>query len=181
VGKVGVARYVPLPGNSSAGDISGVEIGCLLDAGLQVLLVQHVRRPPWIPMQQSGTVDAGAACRAAELSGYPAGCHLFLDFEGAAGSPGAAFAYCCEWGKETRSQGYLAGLYVGYSALMSPQELYDLPDFTSYWSDAGPRQVAVRGFAIRQHQPEVTIAGVNFDPDTVEPDAKGELPIVCGP
>lgn len=178
-GFLGVARYVPLPGNSSMSDITGIEMGCLLDAGLQVLLVQHVRRPPWLPKQHDGTVDAGAAVTKAGMVAYPEGCHLYLDLEGCAGSPDDAAVFCNHWAAEVKRAGYLAGLYVGYSALLSPQELYDLPDFNTYWRDAGPRDVAVRGFAIKQG-PEITIAGVAFDVDIVTPDGRGELPIVCG-
>jgi hypothetical protein len=48
--------------------------------------------------------------------------------------------------------------------------------FHSYWSDAGPRSVATRGFAMKQLSPEVTIDGVGFDPDTLRADALGDTP-----
>lgn len=178
-GYLGVARYVPLPGNSSVGDVSGVEVGCILDAGLQLLLVQHCRKPPVLLKLYDGTIDAGAAAAHAALVGYPAGAHLFLDLEGAAGTSDEVWTYCVAWGESVRSSGFLAGLYVGYSAILSPEQLYDLPPFNSYWSDMGPRVVASRGFAVKQ-QNAVTVAGVGFDGDTVTADAKGEVPIVCG-
>lgn len=175
-GYLGVMRYVPLPANDSVADISGTEVGCILDAGLQLLLVQHVRRPPWLPSGHSGDLDGSCAATHAQMVAYPAGCHLYLDLEGAAGSPPDVASFCNDWATAVRRAGYRAGLYVGYSAILSPTELYALPEFNTYWSDAGPRQVAGRGFAIKQGA-SVTIAGVEFDRDNVTPDGRGELPI----
>ncbi len=176
---LGVFRYVPLPGNPSAGDLSGVEVGCILDAGLELGVVQHVRRPPVLPSAHDGARDAECACEAATACGLPVGLHVFLDLEGYSGSPVEVVRYVDAWGAATKAAGFLAGLYVGYSAILNATELYELPDFDCYWSDAGPRTVAKRGFAIKQKQPEITIAGVSFDPDTVEPDVLGGLPVIC--
>jgi len=177
-GKVGVMRYVPLPGNASAGDISGGEMADILVADLELLLVQHVRRPPWLPQAYSGLLDGQAAADSARAVGYPPGAHVFLDLEGAAGQPSDAEKWTNDWAAAVKCEGYLAGLYVGYSALLSPLELYALPDFDCYWSDAGPRQVATRGFAIKQGA-EVTIGGVTFDLDEVRQDLLGGLPVAA--
>lgn len=174
---VGVFRYLPLPGNLD--DLTGVEAGCILDAGLELGVVQHVRRPPVSPSLHDGTRDAQYACDQADACGLPKGIHVFLDLEGYSGTPVEVARYVDAWGAATKAAGYLAGLYVGYSAILSATELFGLPDFDCYWSDAGPRSVAKRGFAIKQRQPEVTIAGVNFDPDDVTADALGGLPTVC--
>ena len=183
-GKVGVFRYVPLPGNSTKSDITGTELGCLLDAGLEVGLVQHVRgnpptQPLWQPGAHSGVLDAQAAIASAQAAGYPPGCHLFQDLEACDGSSMQVLTYCLDWGRTVIESGYLCGLYVGYAAVLTPESLYALPSVTCYWSDAGPRSVATRGFAIKQGAPEVTIAGVEFDPDVVKLDALGGLPVVC--
>lgn len=182
-GKVGIGRYVPLPNNPSAGDITGTEVGCILDAGLDLLLVQHVRRPPWYADMHSGRDDGLQAAKSATEAGYPNDCHLWLDLEGLGqGMGGSALAvgmFANDWARAVIGEGFRAGLYVGYAVPLSPVELYQLPGFTSYWSDAGHRLVAVRGVAIQQGAPEVTIAGVRFDPDVMAPDGKGDLPMVC--
>lgn len=185
-GYVGVMRYVSLPDpndptklESKAFDVTGVEVGCILDAGLQLILVQHVRNPQWMPKAHDGRLDASAAAMHADSVGYPAGAHLFADWEGAAGTPDESTRYLEDWGRTARAGGFLGGLYVGYSTILSPDELYSLPDFTSYWSDRGPRIVSVRGFSIKQGG-AVTVAGVEFDVDTVTADRKGDLPMVCG-
>lgn len=183
-GKVGVFRYVPLPGNSAKADISGVELGCLLDAGLEVGLVQHVRgeppkRPLWQPGAHDGVLDAQAAIACAQAAGYPPGCHIFQDLEACDGSSMQVLTYCIDWGRTMLAGGYLCGLYVGYAAVLTPDALYALPSPTSYWSDAGRRQVSTRGCAVQQAG-SVDLAGVGFDVDLIAPDALGGLPFVCG-
>ena len=182
-GKVGIFRYVPLPGNSAKADISGVELGCLFDAGLEVGLVQHVRgnppaQPLWQPGAHDGALDAQAAAACAQAAGYPAGCHIFQDLEACDGSALNVLTYCIDWGRSMLASGYLAGLYVGYACGLTPDGLYALPSHTSYWSDAGHRHVSTRGCAVQQGA-AVTIAGVQFDLDVVAPDALNGLPIVC--
>jgi glycoside hydrolase-like protein len=176
-GYAGVARYVPLPGDGAANDIRADELGAVMEAGLGLLLVQHVRFPHWDPAMHSGGTDARVAVQFAMEVGYLAGAHIFLDLEGIVPGTGTATkAFAEAWAATVVGAGYRAGCYVGFDVPLTPQELFDLHDINSYWSDAGPRNVAVRGFAIKQH-PQIQIAGVNFDPDTVQPDLKGETPV----
>ena len=56
--------------------------------------------------------------------------------------------------------------------------LYDLPTVTSYWSDAGHREVATRGVATSQGK-LITLGGVDFDTDLMAPDLLGDLPMVA--
>jgi hypothetical protein len=74
--------------------------------------------------------------------------------------------------------GYRAGLYHGYSVPLGALDIFDLPGFDCYWSDAGNRPVTTRGNAITQG-PEVTIAGVKFDLDVVASDLQGGLPFMA--
>lgn len=177
-GKRGVGRYVPLPGNNSAGDISAAEAQRITGAGLQLLLVQHVRRPGWSPLHCDGRADAVAACAAALAAGYPSGAHLFLDLEGIVGTDAPSCAvFAQDWAVEVRRY-FAAGLYVGYDVPLSAAQLYALPSFTSYWSDPGPRNVATRGFALKQGA-GVVISGVGFDLDEVRADELGDVPMVA--
>lgn len=178
VGKKGVVRYVPLPGNDSAGDISRTELENLCSAGLEVLLVQHVRFPGWNPALHSGDADAAAVLKKAAEVGYPHGCHVYLDLEGINGSAAGTIAYAIDWEHTLIAGLQRAGLYVGYGVPLYAVDLYDLPGFNTYWSDSADREVATRGTAIVQG-PSVTIAGVAFDLDAVRRDKLGELPLVC--
>jgi hypothetical protein len=174
-GYAGVARYVPLPNNNPKSDIDAQELGAIMEVGLGLLLVQHVRAPTWDPDQHSGETDARTAVQFARAAGYLDGAHLFVDLEGIHGSGAATKAFAEAWARVVVGEGFLAGAYVGYGVPLNPQELYDLHAITSYWSDLGPRVVAQRSFAIKQ-QAEIVIAGTRFDPDTIQADDLGETP-----
>jgi hypothetical protein len=180
---LGVIRTLPLPGNSTASDLTAPELDRILAAGLQCAAYQHVRGEPptmlWQPRSHDGAADAECAAHAAHAAGLPPGCHLWQDLEAVDGTASDTLAYSRAWGVAAIGAGYLAGLYVGYAVPCSASELYTLPH-TSYWSDAGARQVATRGFSVRQRQPEVVISGVHFDRDDVSLDLIGDTPIVCG-
>jgi glycoside hydrolase-like protein len=182
-GYVGVIRTLPLPSNSTAADLTAPELERILAADLQCSAYQHVRGEPptmlWQPRAHDGAADAVCAANFARAAGLPAGCHIWQDLEAVDGTAFDTLAYSRAWGVAMIGAGYLAGLYVGYAVPCSPDELAKLPH-TSYWSDAGPRQVATRGFSVRQRQPEIVIAGVHFDPDEVSADLLGDTPIVCG-
>lgn len=172
--------YVPLPGNDTSRDVSGAEIAMLLDVGLEVGLVQHPRAANVLRLH-SGGADAMAAAQWAASIGYPAGAHIFLDLEGVLDtSPGQVTTYCVDWARACLQLGYSAGLYVGYATVIGPQELYELPLFDCYWTDAVGRRVNVRGCAVKQRAQVPAAGGLpNYDPDDVAPDALGGLPLVA--
>jgi hypothetical protein len=175
-GYAGVVRYVPLPGNKLDPDIDSKELGSILDAGLALLLVQHVRNPKWNPARHPGEIDAAAAIKVANAAGYLPGAHVFLDLEGISGNAADTKAFAEAWAAAIVQAGYRAGCYVGYDVPLDAVQLYDLRNIRSYWSDAGTRVVARRGFAMKQQQPSIIIAGVEFDIDTMQPDNLGDTP-----
>jgi hypothetical protein len=175
-GYQGIVRYVPHVGAAGKGDITASEAATICaGTGLGLLLVQHVRLPNWNPINCSGHNDGMAAASRAFGIGYPHGAHLFVDLEGIAGPGAATTVYAEAWAQAVVDAGYRAGAYVGYAVPLTAVELYNLHNITSYWCDAGPRQVATRGFSMKQHS-EVTIGGMLFDPDDVFADGKGETP-----
>jgi hypothetical protein len=174
-GFAGVARYVPLPGNRPENDIDAVELASILDNNLGLLLVQHVRKPPWDPALHPGVADASAAVEFARAAGYPEGGHIFVDLEGISGTALGTKKFAEDWAKAVLDAGYRAGCYVGFEVPLSPEQLFELRHINSYWSDAGPRAVATRGFAIKQ-QAGITIDGVRYDPDIVQTDKLGDTP-----
>lgn len=181
-GAFGVGRYVPLPGNPSAGDVSAEELARICDIVGQCVLFQHVRRPEsgytgWRPSQHSGSVDAQAAVAHATKVGYAG--HLFLDFENIDDSPIEATKFAVDWQAVVRAAGFKAGLYVGFQVPVHPTDLYELPGFDSYASDIGDRQVSTRGTAYLQTQYKVFIGGIEFDLATMRADRLGCLPYVA--
>ena len=175
-GYAGVVRYVRLPGVADTWDIDADELTTIVGAGLGLMLVQHVRYPGWNPASYSGKDDAAAALERAQAAGYAAGSHIFLDLEGIkAKATDATIRFANDWADAVVDAGYKAGCYVGYAVPLTAMQLYELHRVDSYWSDAGRRAVAKRGFAVRQHA-EIMIQGVPFDPDDIAPDEKGETP-----
>jgi|GEM_PF-1448466 len=177
-GYAGIIRYVPLPHNDATHDIDATELRAILDAGLALMLVQHVRKPGWNPAQCSGKIDALAAIETGRTAGYLQGAHVYLDLEGMAPAATASDtkAFAEDWAATIVQAGYCAGCYVGFDVPLNAVQLYNLHDFHSYWSDAGPRRVATRGFALKQQAPEIKIGGVEFDQDTLQPDKLGDTP-----
>jgi len=175
-----VWRYVFF-NQARAGDLDATETAAILAAGLTLLVVQHVRNPGWTASGQLGASDGQWAVRNAVEAGYPAnmGLCLALDLEGLANSGPAVAEFVDQWCLTVGSAGYVPVLYVGYECGLSPQELYDLPHVARYWSDAGPRSVAVRGFCCRQGA-EQTISGVRVDTDHAFADALGGVLVGLG-
>lgn len=179
-GYKGIVRYLPLPNNNTAHDIDSDELVTLTGEGLEVMLVQHVRTPPWDPRSHSGTVDGATAAEWARNIGYP-DAHIFQDLEGVlvGTTPSAVIVYSNLWAGRILQSGFRGGLYVGYDVPLSATELYEDLSHNSYWRDAGPREVATRGFAVQQQSPEKTIAGLRIDEDYVVADLLGEVPYAC--
>lgn len=170
-----IIRYVPHQGSTGALDIDAKELNAILDGGLALMLVQHVRPVGWNPALVSGKEDGLKAVEFAERAGYAKGAHLFVDLEGIAGTAAATKEFAEEWAKTVRDGGFEAGAYVGFNVPLTAQQLFFLHGINSYWSDLGPRHVDRRGFAMKQHA-TIIINGIPYDPDTVEPDQFGDTP-----
>jgi hypothetical protein len=180
-GYAGVIRYVPLPENDPAGDIDAVELNAIIGANLGLLLIQHVygdrQGDPWDPATKDGTASGQAAVASARQAGYAAGAHIYLDLENIDGTTKATTVYANAWAAAVTAGGFLAGLYVGFDVPLTPDELYDLPDFNTYWSADGDIQaVSRRGYAVKQGA-GIEIGNVTFDPDIVAPDHEDETPV----
>jgi len=181
-GYEGVFRYVPLPNNPARDDIDRTELEIALSLDLQVGLVQHVRAPErgltgWRPAAHDGAIDAQEAVDHAVYATYALGSTLYLDLEDIVGTAAEAIAFATAWQRTVIAAGFRAGLYVGYAVPLTPEQLYALLGFNTYWSDAGHRKVATRGCAVQQGL-SITIAGVPYDEDYVAADMLGELPLV---
>ena len=170
-----VAGYLPLPGGHA--DWSRAHFEDCLAIGYQVWLVQHVREEKWnVVRDLSGSVDALSACTAAMSIGYPKGCHIYQDLEGIIGSRDETIKFATDFASTVVLSGYKAGLYHGYGVPVDSLALYDLRFVNTYWTDAANRPIAHRGNAIVQ-KPTITVAGVEIDPDEINPDHLGEVPI----
>jgi hypothetical protein len=179
VGMIFCFRYFPLGPANLAGCLTGLELQVLLTAGLNVLAVQHVNSPGWAPTSELGSAHGSYAAAYGKAIGYPAGAPIYCDLEEVAPGTTAAdvIAYCKAWYEAVTAAGYFAGLYCGWNIVLTAEQLYENLPFKSYWKaynyDNG---VAARGFQIVQH-PQKTLDAVVYDPDTIQADELGDLPV----
>jgi hypothetical protein len=183
-------RYVRR-GLSASRDISPAEMVALLEAGLSIMLVQHVALPGWRPTATLGATYGATAEEEAQKAGYPLGCTLWCDLEGVASSSAAidVKAYCNAWYDKVKAAGYIPGLYVGDSPGLNAKQLYYLLRFQAYWRayNLNADQVpVVRGVQMRQYpypKPERRVKGISFeyDENVIQADKLGGSPVLCVP
>lgn len=152
-------------------DLTRIEVSNLHSAGLAVMPVQHVEsEKSWIPSVDKARINGqNAVAHCLELR-VPAGVTVWLDLEGVDKSVPAEIIirYCNYWHDIVSAIGYNPGIYVGWHAGLSPDELYRRLKFTRYWAafnlnrDEFP---AVRGVCMRQGTAPAP-QGIGFPIDT---------------
>lgn len=175
-------RYLPRTAALVAGNLTAAEIDIILNAALNLMAVQHVAMPGWVPNAALGKSYGDYAASYAEAIGLPKGINIWLDLEEVASTSTAKDVsdYCRAWFESMQSAGYLPGLYVGWQIVLSSQELYDLP-FKHYWKAYNADiSVATRGYQLVQHTQKM-LNGILYDPNTMTADALGDLPIWLSP
>jgi hypothetical protein len=171
-----------------ASALSAVEARSLLNVGIGLMLVQYVESDTsWNPSGAKGTTNGGVAAAEAVKLGVPWGVTVWCDLEGVApGTPAQkVIDYCNRWHSEVTAAGYVAGLYVGYRAGLTPTQLYRALRFTHYWgaynlnSDQYP---ATRGLQMKQlrasRADRVAEADIDFQVDRVGADKLGGRPTI---
>lgn len=174
-----VIRYLSISGIDK-NDLDSQELQDILDGGLKLLAVQHVRNPGWKPTIALGTQDANNAVQHANTIGLPKGTTIFVDIEGIAQnvSHNDIIKYCNAWFNVISKAGYTTGIYVGSNSYLTDDELYTGLTTTCYWKSASNvPDVVKRGYTIKQTTVNKTICGVNIDEDICEPDNLGGMPI----
>jgi hypothetical protein len=179
-------RYVPRH-KANPGDLSGSEAAGILGAGLGLMIVQHVLNPGWAPTGALGKEYGAFAAQSAVDIGVRFGTTLWCDLEGVGEDkpndgidPRDVIAFLNNWHDLVGTAGYTPGLYVGYDAGLSAGDLYKRLKFEHYWSaynlnaDQFP---AVRGVQMKQFLQQ-RLDGILYDPDTVQRDLLGGLPLM---
>lgn len=168
-------------------DVTKSEIEICHAAGLGVALVQHVSPAPWFPSKASGTNYGAVAASEALSVGFPAGATLACDLEGvtSAAPPSSVIDFLNAWYDEAARAGFLPLLYVGDSARLTAQQLYQNLRFKLYWSAYNlnaDQYPAIRGVCIRQlvaHHVD-WLPGLDsqtMDVDILQADRFGGLPV----
>ena len=162
-------------GQVSSQDLTEREATDILNSGLALMPVQHARRQGWSPNRALGQRDGQEASANAETVGFPDGVSLWCDLKGVSSSAQEkdVIDYCEAWHEAVSAAGYIPGLYVGAGALLTGQQLYDLP-FQHYWrSQSQVPDVPNRGYQVIQLGPPLQLNGVWIDLDVALNDNRG--------
>ena len=169
-----------------ASALSASEARSLLNVGIGLMLVQYVEsETSWNPSGSKGSTNGGVAASEAQKLGVPWGVTVWCDLEGVApGTPAQrVIDYCNQWHIAVTSAGYVAGLYVGYRAGLTPTQLYRALRFTHYWGAYNlnvDQYPATRGLQMNQLQrtanDSVPGATIDFQVDRVSADHLGGRP-----
>ncbi len=165
-------RYISLDSENSA-DLDQDEAQAVLNAGLALMPVQHVRYAGWMPDASLGTQTGQTAADNAIHVGFPAKINVWLDLEGINpdATADAVLAYCNSWYAAVAQTGYLPGLYVGANSILDSQQLYGDLKFQHYWHSLSiVPNVAVRGYQMTQSDGG-TVHGVGIDKNLTQADA----------
>lgn len=175
--------------HTAAFDISESEAKDILKMGLALMLVQHVESPDiptknagWVPTGALGTEYGGFAALSAKKIGYHLGAMVWCDLEGVRTSVDSrdVIAFLNNWHQQVGQAGYTPGLYVGYDPGLSAFQLYYKLRFEHYWSayNLNKDQLPLkRGVQMKQGE-EKTLLGIKYDPDFIQADSLGGLPLV---
>lgn len=184
-----VVRYVRRA-SVNPNDITVGEMAGLLEAGLGLMLVQHVAQPGWHATAELGRQYGQTAALEATRVGYPKGGHLWCDLEEVDHATPSPFVigYCNAWYDAVSFAGYRPGLYVGYGAKLTAEQLYRKLRFSSYWSAYNLNREdypAVRGVMMRQRAiadlDRVEGCTFEFDVNVIKTDAKRGTPTLLLP
>jgi hypothetical protein len=172
-------------------DISAAEILAILGGGLGLMLVQHVAPEGWTPTPALGAEYGTTAAKECRRVGLPSGVSVWCDLEGVARGvpPAEVIGFCNRWHAAVAEAGFRPGLYVGYGAGLSAEQLYRSLRFDGYWGAYNLNREdipAVRGLQMRQlvARKDEWLPGFDsatMDVDILQTDAKGGTPSVLLP
>lgn len=169
-------RYLAHGPHQGSNDLSITEANNILQGGLGLMAVQHVRQPGWLPNGQLGTQDGQFAAQHANEIGFHPGVNVWCDLEGVGNTTAQnVIDYCNSWYNAVNAAGFVPGIYVGANIIISGQQLYALK-FQHYWKSLSKvPPIPVRGYQMVQTAGG-TVHGVSIDNNMTQTDAKGGQP-----
>ena len=171
-------RYVARGESLPDGDLSTAEASVILDAGLALMPVQHVARSGWTPSRALGETNGKNAATHARDIGFPAGVNVWLDLEGVKRSAthASVIDYCNAWFAEVADAGFVPGVYVGASAILTGDELFWRLRTRHYWkSGSTVPDIPHRGYQmIQKIIPNDKVDGVEIDRNVTQNDRFGD-------
>lgn len=189
-------RYVPRI-QAKSHDLSKDEIDHLLAGGLAVMPVQHVEsESSWTPSLTKGDQYGRVAAAYSHTIGVLEKTCVWLDLEGVstdflpspAERQAATIAYCNAWYDRVLEGGFTPGIYVGWHAGLSAEQLFRRLKFQHYWGAFNlnrDQEPITRGIQMKQGVPKPADIppGVKIAIDTnrVVGDKLGGLPLAFAP
>ena len=170
-------RYVCL-GSEVSADLTYEEANAILEAGLALMPVQHVRSEDWEPNAALGKEYGDNAAINADKTGFPPGINVWCDLEGVSSgvSSQSIIDYCNNWYDAVTPWGYIPGLYVGARCGLNEAQLGNL-QFEHYWqSESNVPPVPVGYQMIQEYYPE-PVNGIGIDKDITYIDKQGKAPM----
>ena len=176
-------RYVSRVAQQNANDLSAAEALDLLNAGLALMPVQHVRGAGWVPTAALGASDGVHAVYHAFVIGFPLGVNVWCDLEGV--QPGAStqqvIDYCNAWYDAVNAAGYVPGIYVGADTILDGPTLRHSRKFSHYWKSLSHvPDIPGRGFQMIQSN-EHDANGVSIDENRTQTDLLGDTVLWLAP
>lgn len=177
-------RYAPRQLDNNRNNLTNPERDRILQAGLSLIVVQHVALDNWQPNaelgKQYGEYVSNYCLKTVQLL-KQVGVFLDLEMVNPSSTVADVIGYATGWWNAVNAAGYTPGLYVGYQPGLNASELYKNLPFKSYWKaynyDDG---VAVRGFQMIQ-EPQKELNGISFDPNRTQVDNLGDSLIWLSP
>jgi hypothetical protein len=175
-------RYVGRTAMKPGRDLTADEARTILDAGLALMIVQHVLAPGWLPTRDLGAEYGANAARFTSQLGVPAGVSVWCDLEGVSEDAAAddVIAFCNAWHDEVARAGYVPGLYVGDAPGLSAKQLFDELAFRHYWGAYNvnaDQEPLPRGWQLKQRVgTSGSVAGITtetYDDDVTRTDQLG--------
>ena len=176
-------RYVSRVAKQGPDDLSAAEALDILNSGLALMPVQHVRDSGWIPSADLGASDGVHAAYHAFVIGFPVGVNVWCDLEGVSqGSPAQqVINYCNAWYDAVVVAGYVPGLYVGADAILNGRALRFSLKFAHYWKSlSNVPEIEGRGYQMVQSA-EQTLDGIGIDQDRTQVDLLGDRVLFLAP
>ena len=176
-------RYVGRRHMNPTRDLTHQEARTILDAGLALMIVQHVEAPGWHPTRALGTEYGANAARFTRELGVPKGVAVWCDLECVHPDTTAADAigFCNAWFDEVHAAGYEPGLYVGDEPGLTATQLFKNLKFRRYWGAYNvnaDQEPITRGWQLKQRVGTGgTIAGISteqYDDDSTRTDKLGD-------
>jgi hypothetical protein len=168
-------RYVSRVAQQNANDLSVAEALDLLNAGLALIPVQHVRGAGWAPTAALGASDGVYAAYHTFVIGFPPGVNVWCDLEGV--RPGASaqqvIDYCNSWYDAVNAAHYVPGIYVGADAILDGATLRHSLKFVHYWKSLSQvPDIPGRGYQMIQSN-EHNANGISIEENRTQTDLLG--------